>query len=187
MYSRPGSHSRSPQVEQFDIAAVFLRSYTFDDFEEFAAIVTDLQLMQHLDGPLSMADATTLLRRCISPGKSDPLAWAVIDKQTQGIVGHAALKTGSEPHSRELIIVLKSRIQGRGLGKTIGRALCDIAFCRPDVEAIIATLDPDHEAAAVIAKSIGMSLHTTERDSKGEYPVYRVTREEWNRTSSPSR
>lgn len=174
-------------MDQFDIGAVFLRSYTYDDFEEFAAIVTNVELMQHLNGPLSMADATALLRHCISPGQDDPLAWAVIDKQTQGIVGHAALKAGHESKSRELIIVLKARFQGKGLGKTIGRALCDIAFCRPDVGIIIATLDPDHEAAAAIARAIGMSLHTTERDVKGEYPVYRVTREEWNRSSSPSR
>jgi RimJ/RimL family protein N-acetyltransferase len=165
---------------QFDVGSLLLRGYTDDDFEEFAAMFGDPGIMQHADGILSAAQAATLFRSLVSGQMTASLqAWAVMDRPTQGLAGHAALKRMPDGHEKELNIVLRPRFRRKGNGTAIGKALLAVAFQDNQCAAVIGTVDKEDVAALSLARALGFLPVSLKRDGVREYILLKIMRDRW--------
>ena len=168
------------KLPTLDVGELFLRGYSAEDFEEFAALFGNPEVMQHADGVLSVAQAATLFRSLtVGQEGSEPRAWAVMDRPTQGLAGHAALKPSPDGHEQELNIVLLPRFRQKGNGAAIGAVLINLAFQAADCAAVTATVDREHAVALALAKSLGFMPVSMERDLQGEYILLKIMRDQW--------
>ena len=157
-----------------DGSKIFLRPYERDDFEEFAALMTDPEVTVHTDGPLPAGVIARLLGRFVACEPNDETeAWAIVHKVRQEYLGHAVLRAGSRPGEREVLIILGRAHWRKGFGRTVGKLLIEHAAQSPANEKITASVDPDHTAALGLLNSLNFELDREESDSKGTYPVYR--------------
>ncbi|MBD3404278.1 GNAT family N-acetyltransferase [candidate division GN15 bacterium] len=157
-----------------DGSEIFLRPYERDDFEDFAALMTDPEVTVHTDGPLPAGIIARLLGQfvaCAPGGETE--AWAVVHKVRQEYLGHAVLRAGTRSGERELLIILGRAHWRKGYGRTVGKLLIEYAAQSGANEKITASLDPDHTAAIGLLASLAFELDREETDSKGTYPVYR--------------
>lgn len=165
---------------QYDVGTLLLRPYTPDDFEEFAAIFSDPETMPHAAGVLSIAQAAALFRTLIgSRSEAAGQAWAVMDRPTQGLAGHVALKPSPDGHEKELTIVLRGRFRGKGNGTAIGRALLDIAFQDARCAAVVATVGRTDEPALALARKLNFMPVAITRDARNEHILLKLMRDRW--------
>lgn len=165
---------------QFDVGSLLLRPYAQDDFEEFAAIFSDPETMQHAEGVMSIAQAASLFRSLTAEqSRTGEQAWAVMDRPTQGLAGHVALKRLPDGHEQELTIVLRARFRGKGNGTAIGRALLEIAFRDSQCAAVVATVGRKHEPALALARKLNFMPVAITRDARGEHILLKLMRDRW--------
>jgi RimJ/RimL family protein N-acetyltransferase len=151
----------------------FLRGYERDDFEEFAALMNNPQATLHTDGPLPAAGLARLFESIVRCDEVNKLqAWAVVHRVRQEYLGHAAIRAGVRAGEAELLIVVSPRHWRQGYGIKIGEHLIRYLELSGQYKSVVATVDPDHEAAIGLLARLGMSLQRWEEGLRGKFPVY---------------
>jgi ribosomal-protein-alanine N-acetyltransferase len=149
-----------------------LRPYEEADFEVFAVLSADINVRQHVGGPLNREGAARLFERFISgDSASESEAWAAVDKNSGDYIGHCWF-VHNETGCPEMGFLVAARFWRRGYGTEIAQTLIEYARCEAGYQKIIATVDCDHIASIRILERVGMKRERIERDDEGEYSVY---------------
>ncbi|MBT3320461.1 MAG: GNAT family N-acetyltransferase [Clostridia bacterium] len=114
----------------------------------------------------------------------DPLAekydlWVVQDKQSGELLGHCGFidKEVEGQTEYDICYFFAPKHWGKGLASEMALALKEYAFGDLGLKRIIALINPENVASAIVAKRIGMSLEKTiERDGGTVRDMYSIER-----------
>ncbi|WP_417068447.1 GNAT family N-acetyltransferase [Niveibacterium terrae] len=163
MNSRP--EARSAHLE--------LRPWSLADLDALAALTADPLVMKGVGTGATLDRATTLrwieshLRSYARFGYG---CWAVVERESGDVIGWGGLSHSPntpEPPLVEILFALSPNFWGRGLGTELVGEIVAAAWRRPQLEEILATLDPDNAASVKALEKNGFIHVQTEVGDDG--------------------
>ncbi|MDZ4803558.1 MAG: GNAT family N-acetyltransferase [Candidatus Eisenbacteria bacterium] len=94
-------------------------------------------------------------------------AWAVIDRESDELIGYAGLVHAPDRTDPEIICAFRKAWWGRGLASELAPAILRHGLTRCGLARIIATIDPANAASLKVVDRCGMSFETDELDEHG--------------------
>jgi [ribosomal protein S5]-alanine N-acetyltransferase len=131
------------------------------DAVELHELYSDAQAMQYLVDrvPSTLDESREWVRAKIDLHERDGLSlWAVVERDTESVVGDAGLQWEEIDGERELDLGVRvvRRCWGRGYATEVSRALIDAAFADVRVPRLTAQTDTRNAAARRVLESLGM-------------------------------
>lgn len=151
-------------IPHLETGRLLLRGLSPDDFEAYAAMYADPQVMRYLeDGhPLDRAAAWRSMAVHLGHWQLRGYGqWALVERATGQFVGRAGLWRPEGWPGLEVGWVLASPQWGRGLATEAARAAVDHAFGTLGVERVISLIDPDNAPSARVAERVGERYERT--------------------------
>lgn len=153
---------------------VYLKEYVESDRPALTALLSDPQVMSHVDGVKSLETINRLFDRFLglTPTKDD--IWAIREAKTHEYVGHAALFVSdiTAENEREILFYLNQKYWGRGLALEAALLMLGHAQ-RKDYAKVWATVDLNHGPSSKICERAQMVLDRKDHDEDGLFLVYR--------------
>jgi [ribosomal protein S5]-alanine N-acetyltransferase len=152
-----------------------IREWTSDDFEAFAALMADPEVMRFsLKGsPLNSEEAREYFqKRILDHYRNGFGLWALMLKEEQKIIGFAGLITQEIDGEKkiELAYRLLPHYWHRGLALEAARAICTYAFTGLKLKELISIIDPINTRSIRLAERLGMRpLKMTHYHQKNVY------------------
>lgn len=110
--------------------------------------------------------------------------WALVEQETGDLVGRAGLWSPEGWPGVEVGWLVAPDRQRRGYATEAGRAAVDFGFTRLDVDEIISVTLPHNAASRRVMEKVGLTDTGTTVDLRGHRQVlYRITRQEWDRSA----
>lgn len=156
-----------------------LRPYREEDRRIFLALVTDPDVMRHMDGPRTDEQAVRLFQSFVV-GEPPPGLWvrAAVETSTGRYIGHAFLAERNDLDGPEAGYIVRPRYQGRGIGTYLVKTLVHVAFTELGHARVVATVDLDHVASRRVLEKAGFHLVEERHDEQGPYHVYAIERDQ---------
>lgn len=144
-----------------ETARLEIREWTSDDFEEFAALMADPEVMRFsLQGrPLSPEEAQDLFhKRILEHYKNGFGLWALYYKEEKKIIGFTGLITQEIDGTKkiELAYRLLPKYWHRGLALEAAREVCAYAFNVLKLKELISIIEPENTRSIRLAERVGM-------------------------------
>lgn len=158
---------------------VRLRPYRASDREHFVALMTNPEVMRHVDAPLPRERADRLFDAHIGVGEPYERlfrGWAAELPDTGEYAGGASLLRNTEEAALEIGFLLLPPYWGRGLATAMATLVLDHAHRDLDLERVIATVDIDNAASIRVLEKSGMRFDRRARDEQGDFFVYESQR-----------
>lgn len=135
-----------------------LRGFTRDDFEPFAAIVSDPEVVRYLDdgAPISREDCWRGMALFIGHWTMRGHGWwAVEDRRTGEFLGRLGLYNPEGWPGIEIGWLLRRDVWGAGLATEGAVAALDFAFDVVGASHVISLIDPRNTRSIRVAEKIG--------------------------------
>jgi len=145
---------------------LILRSFTEADFEPyFAAILSQRPVMRWLSGtgePRTREEAVLTWARLLSPDR-DPRDrfWAVVDRASGDLLGHAVLQRLDKGELIEVGYALGERWWGAGIATEASRAVVDFGFATTDLDMIVGIARPENAGSRRVLEKSGLTYQGT--------------------------
>jgi len=169
--------SKSPA----DRNRVFLRDFAAFDADAMEAVFCDADVMRFSErGPRDRSFVRTWIGARIADTRtaSDFRTWAVVENATGAVAGYAGL-TRSEgrcgPAEAELGFRLARRFWGRGYATEAAALVLD-RLTGPEVERVIAIIDPANAASIRVVEKLDMHFERTVMLPGYDYPDHVYTK-----------
>ena len=172
-------------IPRLETERLVLRAFASDDFESFAAFMSDPDVMRYLSGhPLSRADAWRNLSSAIGHWTLRGYGtWAVERKADRAFIGRVGMINPEGWPGLEVGWTLGKAYWGYGYATEAARAALRYAFLSQPVERIISCIHPENVASQEVAKRLGETKgERSEVVIGGEaFPIdiWSVARAEW--------
>lgn len=156
---------------------LILRLYTAKDKEHTIALVTDPEVMKHVDeGVLTALEAAALWKKMLNLySEGVDTIWAVFERDTLSFIGHATLRPRqANTKQREVGYVLRKQYWGLGYATEIAKRLIKYGFEEAKLSEVFAGVDDDHAASIHVLEKAGMKFRQYEYDAKGRYSIYSI-------------
>ena len=135
---------------RIETESLLVRRLTENDVYDLYAILSDPEVMRHIEPPFTMEQTQAFIR---DAGLCDPpLVFAVVWNQTGGLIGHLIWHPWDET-SMELGWILRRDFWGRGIAKELTAAM--LARTKQDV---IIECSPAQTATRHIAEVFGFHV-----------------------------
>jgi RimJ/RimL family protein N-acetyltransferase len=177
---RPGD-SRIPTLETERLR---LRAYRRSDFEDYAALYADPEVVRFLGGNGAVWDRARCWRHLAFVLGHWQLEgagmWAVELRETGVFVGSIGFATPEGWPGFELAWVLARRWWGQGYATEGARAALAYAFGVLGRDRVISLIDPDNRASIRVAERIGERLLGRTAYALGDKLRYGIDREQYD-------
>lgn len=163
------------KMYELETARLGLRKFTMADLEAHSAIYSNPEVTQFLPGgpfldPETAQDASSwVVRYFIRHWQLyDFGAWALVDKETEKLVGHGGLKflphtpkspppsLIEAPQEIDIFYLLDRPYWGKGLATEVGRAFLAYGFKKLSLDHIAAITRPENTASQHVLEKLGM-------------------------------
>lgn len=138
-----------------------LRRWRLSDLDALAALTADPLVMKGVGTGATMDRAKTLRwieNHLHSYERFGYGCWAVVERASGDVIGWGGLSHSPntpEPPLVEILFALSPDVWGRGLGSELVGEIVAAAWRRPQLEEIVATLDPDNKASVKVLEKNG--------------------------------
>lgn len=154
-----------------------LREFVETDEDAVHSYSSDPMVTQFMDwGPNSIEDTRVFLGEVLRQGTAPhrtAFDLAVVDIESQAVIGSAALSVSSVEHRRgEIGYVLHPGFWSKGLATEAARILLRFGFAELQLRRISATCHPDNHASARVLEKAGLVL-------EGRMRSHMFVRGEW--------
>ena len=159
-----------------------LRMFREEDFEEYAAIVADAEVMRYLgEGkPLSRGDAWRQMAFVLGHWQLRGYGlWAVEETSTGRLAGRIGFLYPEGWPDFELGWTLAREFWGRGYATEGARRALRYAFDEMGREHVISLIRPDNVPSVRVAERLGERLEGSVELFGSEALIYGITREDW--------
>ena len=144
----------------------WLRPVSLDDVDEFVLFWQDTDVMKYIgDGSWGGGKDVVrpFLQECIDdyvlyPGLG---FWALVDKETNVVVGEGCLFPNKETNEVEVGYILRRDYWGKGHATELLASLLKYGFEKLNLESIIAVAHPDNKASLKVMEKCGMVFKGT--------------------------
>lgn len=170
-------------MESMQSERLIFRLYTPQDKQFSISLLTDAEVMKHVDeGVLSYDAANALFEKMMGLYEQGvDTIWAVFEKESGDFVGHATMRPASfNAEEWEIGYVLVKKYWGKGFATEIACRVLEHGFRNLGFDEIFAGVDDDHPASIHVLEKAGMRFNRYEYDAKGRYSIYSVTRADFD-------
>lgn len=178
----------SSSVPIVETARLLLRGFGPEDFETFAAMRADAEVMRYIgiSGPQSREQSEGWLDRNAHRWEDEGFGmWAVTDKSGGGLLGWCGLSRLENTRDVEIGYGLARRAWGRGLTTEAARASLRYGFEEKSAGSIVAVAMPDNAASRRVMEKIGMRYVRPAFFYGTDVVYYSIAREEFRPDDSP--
>lgn len=140
-----------------------IRDLEAADVPGLVKLWTDPDATRYMGGPRDEAGLRAALEDDAAAGTTEFDLRPVVDKASQGLIGHCGLleKLVDGVPEIELVYVFARAAWGRGLGTEAAGRLRDHAFTELGLGRLIALIDPENIASGRVATKVGFRLEKT--------------------------
>jgi RimJ/RimL family protein N-acetyltransferase len=150
-----------------------IRPYKPSDSKDYLALVTDQEVMLHIEEDCPTAEIARIWWDKIINGGFPGQKWAVESIEESKYIGHVLLNPyGSEGEHFELGYLVCKDEWGKGYGTEIAGAVSKYSREDLGLNRIYATVDDDHETSIKILKKTGFMFLRYDFDNDGRFSVY---------------
>lgn len=107
--------------------------------------------------------------------------WVVEDRTTGQVLGRAGLYEAPGWPGLEVAWTIRRDRWGQGLATEAGAAALEYAFTVVGRDQIISIMTSVNVGSIQVAEKLGLTFDRTERIQNGEYSIYAITREQWEK------
>lgn len=133
---------------------LILREFTPADIDN-ASYLQNKAVMEFIEPPFSPLQVGDFITRC---GMCHPpLVYALVETQTQALIGHVIFHAFHHSNTYELGWVLAKSHWGKGYAKEIGHALLHHAFSTLAVQEVVAQTVPQNLACVALLNGLGLT------------------------------
>jgi ribosomal-protein-alanine N-acetyltransferase len=166
-----------------------LRSLTQNDFERYFQIVlSQAAVMRWFGGgePRTREEAEVTWARFLSPDR-DPRdrLWAVTDRSSGELIGHAALQRLEQGELTEVGYALGQSYWGVGLATEASRAVIDFGFATSDLDMIVGVARQENAASRRVLEKSGLTFKGLRRYYGLDLAYYELKRSEHVANAAP--
>lgn len=161
-----------------------LRPFTLDDVDAYyAGVSSDADVMRYLPGgkPRLRSDSQWVISYFMRHAELHGFGvWAVEDKASGGLIGHAGLEYIPNADDVEIAYTLAKACWGRGLATEAAHASLSYGFETLDLAEIYGLAFAANEASQKVMRKLGMAYQgITDRYYGTELACYRLTRNDF--------
>ena len=168
-------------MHELETARVRLRLFTPEDLDALSQIFSKPTVLRYLGkqgDPMTREETETALLSMISHWRRHGFGrWAVVDKETETLIGCAGLR--SFEGVGELVYLLDEPFWGVGLATEIARACLRYAFEVQQMNHVIGLIKLQNLASRRVMEKIGMSFEMERILFDIEVAQYKLTRAEY--------
>jgi RimJ/RimL family protein N-acetyltransferase len=160
---------------------LLLRMWRGDDFESYARICADPEVMRYLGGqPFSRLEAWRHMAYLVGHWQLRGYGhWAVEEKSTGRLIGRLGFFNPEGWPGFEIGWTLARECWGRGYATEGARKALAHAFTEMDREHVISLIHPENKASIKVAERLGEKLEGETEVLGIGVLIYGVTRETW--------
>lgn len=150
--------SRPITAPRLETERLVLRGFTAEDFEDFAALHADAEVMRHINGGTPMPREQSWLTLTLYVGHWPMRGygfWAVTDKATGAFLGRAGLWRPEGWPGLELGWALKRDAWGRGFATEASAEALRFARRELGLGAIVSLIQDGNDASVRVAEKLG--------------------------------
>lgn len=166
---------------QLETERLLLRMWREDDFEAYAEICADPEVMRYLGGkPLSRLDAWRNMAMMVGHWQLLGYGhWVVEEKASGKFIGRIGFLNGEGWPGFELGWTLARHAQGKGHATEGARRALEYAFTEMDRDHVISLINPLNAASIRVAERLGEKLEGRTELFDTEVLIYGIDRETW--------
>jgi RimJ/RimL family protein N-acetyltransferase len=174
-------------IPQLETERLLLRAWRLEDFEPYARLVANSEVMRYLGGvPMNRTDAwrnmAMLLGHWTLRGYG---MWAVERKNDGAFIGRVGLHNPEGWPGLEVGWTLGRDHWGQGYAAEAGRAAMRYGFLTQPVERLLSVIDPDNAPSQRVAQRLGETRgERREMESQGKRfvaDIWSIARDDWKR------
>jgi RimJ/RimL family protein N-acetyltransferase len=160
---------------------LILRMWRAEDFEEYAAICSDPEVMRYLGGkPYSRLEAWRHMAFLIGHWQLLGYGhWAVEEKETGRLIGRMGFLNPEGWPGFEVGWTLSRECWGRGYATEGARRMIDYAFTEMNREHVISLIHPQNKGSIKVAEKMGERLEGETEVLGIPVLIYGISREKW--------
>lgn len=156
MVSAPAPVPVSVPIPVLQTPRLVLRGFGPDDFEGFAALCADAEVMRFMGPPVGRAEAWRLLATIVGHWSLRGHGlWAVEERATGAFLGRAGLWNPEGWPALEVGWALRREAWGKGYATEAGRAALDWAFAALGAEHVVSLIHPANARSIRVAAKLG--------------------------------
>lgn len=166
-----------------DTPRLRLRPFRPDDFEAYAAMCADTEVMRYVGerGVLGREDAWRQMAMLAGHWQLRGFGmWAVEERETGAFVGRVGLHYPEGWPDREVGWALARRFWGLGYATEAGRAAIEVAFGRLGWQRIISLIDPANVRSMRLAERLGERWDGEAVVRGHRVAVYALAKSDWH-------
>jgi len=166
---------------ELETERLHLRQWRLDDFEWYAGLCSDEEVMRFLGGrPLARLDAWRQFTSVVGHWQLRGYGlWAVQEKLSGNLVGRVGIIDHEGWPGFEIGWTLVRSAWGRGYATEAARQAMLYAFDALNRDRIISLIHPDNRASRRVAERLGESVHGTTELMGAEVLLYGMSRSDW--------
>lgn len=142
-----------------------IRPYALTDIDEIHAVVSEPDFYQFIpeeipsrDGVQRIVEWSNSCNQKNTPIKIYKLNLAILDKQTQKLIGYCGLGPNDVNENEiELYYGISKLYRGQGIGYEVAHALIQYGFNKIGLHKIVAIVHPENIASRKIVEKLGMN------------------------------
>lgn len=176
-------------VPRLETERLILRSLTQQDFEDYARIFTDPEVMLYIgEGkPLGRLDAWRQMAATIGHWFLRGYGlWAVEQKSSGKLIGRVGFFNPAEWLGFELGWALARDAWGKGYATEAARRALAYGFDEMQREKVISLIDPNNRASIKVAERLGEKVTGATELFGHKVLIYGIDRAEWQATQQVS-
>ena len=176
-------------VPEIKTERLLLRAFTPDDFEAFAGMRADPEVMRFIGqpvGPQTRAQARAWQekndRRWLDNGFG---MWAAVERATGELAGWCGLSRLDDTQEVEVGYGLARRAWGRGLATEAAHASLRYGFASAGLKRIVAVVNPANHASRHVVEKLGLRRVKVARYYGADLDYFEIDRGEFQPSAAP--
>ena len=142
---------------------LILRRFVYEDLSDLAKLMANKDYMAYsVWGSIDVEGTKIFLKKTIEDYKKLGFGkWAIVDKETEKLIGNCGLhkvNIGDSEENIELTYRLDKNSRGKGLGSEAALAVRDYAISTLWLSEIVSCIDEKNITSICVAKKLGMKF-----------------------------
>jgi RimJ/RimL family protein N-acetyltransferase len=168
-------------VNRLETERLLLREWRESDFETYAGICADPDVMRYLGGkPYSRLEAWRHMAYVVGHWQLRGFGhWAVEEKASGRFIGRLGFQDPEGWPAFEIGWTLAKESWGKGYATEGAREALEYAFTRMDRSHVISLIHPQNSASIAVAERLGETLEGETSVMGIDVLIYGITRDRW--------
>ncbi|MBX3280403.1 MAG: GNAT family N-acetyltransferase [Acidobacteria bacterium] len=170
-------------IETLETVRLLLRQWKEEDFDEYARICADAEVMRFLGGkPFNRLEAWRHMAFLVGHWQLRGFGhWAVEEKSSGRLIGRMGFLHPDGWPDFEVGWTLARECWGRGYATEAARRMLDCAFNEMDRDHVISLIHPDNRASINVAEKMGERVEGRTEIFGFPVLIYGISRDEWRK------